>query len=115
MDIISSRVIINEVSGTPDIDDSFLDDELMNLAVVDENPWFADIANYLASGVVPTGLTIHYSKKFFNDLRYYYWDNSLLRKSCADNMLRLYILEVEIHSIIKYYYYIPCGGICNCI
>ena len=65
-----SRLVVDEVSGTPDIDDSFPDDELMYLAAVDGTPWFADIANYLASGVLPTGLFTHYSKKFFHDLRY---------------------------------------------
>ena len=67
-----SRLVLDEVLGIPDIDDSFPDDQLMNLADVDETPWFADIANYLASGVLPTGLFAHYSKKFFHDLRYYY-------------------------------------------
>ena len=65
-----SRLVLDEVSGTPDIDDSFLDEQLTNLADVDETPWFADIANYLTSGVLPTGLSAHYSKKFFHDLRY---------------------------------------------
>ena len=60
-----SRLVVDEVSGMPDIDDSFPDDQLMNLAAVDETPWFADIANYLASGLVPIDLTTHYSKKFF--------------------------------------------------
>ena len=64
------RLVIDEVSSTPEIDDSFPDDELMYLAAVDGTPWFADIANYLASGVLPTGLFTHYSKKFFHDLRY---------------------------------------------
>ena len=54
-----SRLVLDEVSSTLDIDDSFLDDQLMNLAAVDETPWFADIANCLASGVLPTGLFAH--------------------------------------------------------
>ena len=94
----------------PDIDDSFPDDQLMNLAAVDETPWFADIANYLASGLVPIDLTTHYSKKFFQDLRYYYWDDPLLFKSCANGMLRRCIPEVEVHSNIEHYHDLPCGG-----
>ena len=33
-----SRLVLDEVSGTPDMDDSFPDDQLMNLAAVDETP-----------------------------------------------------------------------------
>ena len=56
-----SKLVIDEVSSTPDIDNSFPDDQLMNLAAIDETPWFADIANYLASGIVPTGRFAHKS------------------------------------------------------
>ena len=59
-----SRLVLDEVSGTPDIDHSFPDDQLMNLTAVDETPWFTDITNYLASGVLRTGFSAHYSKKF---------------------------------------------------
>ena len=82
----------------------------MNLRAVDKTPWFANIANYLASGVLLTGLSAHYSKKFFHDLRYYYWDDPLLFKSCADNTLRRCVPEVEVHSIIKHCHDLPCGG-----
>ena len=33
-----SRLVIDEVSGTPNIDNSFLE-QIMNLAAVDETPW----------------------------------------------------------------------------
>ena len=77
----------------------FLDDQLMNLASVDETPWFADIANYLASGVLPTGLSAYYSKKFFYDLRYYYL-RLVQTACCAVAFLRLrYILSQSIVMI----------------
>ena len=98
------------MSGAPDIDDSFPDDRLMSLAAVDETPWFSDIANYLASRVLPTGLSTHYNKKFFHDLRYYNWEDPLLFKSCADGMLRCCDHEVEVHSIMQHCHDLPCGG-----
>ena len=61
-----SRLVLDKVSGAPDINDFFPDDQLMSLVAVDETPWFADIANYLASGVLPTGLFAHYSKKLIS-------------------------------------------------
>ena len=38
--------------------------------VLSVTPWFADIANYLACGVLPSNLTYHQKKKFF-DLKSY--------------------------------------------
>ena len=104
------RLVIDEVSSTPEIDDSFPDDQLMNLAPVDETSWFANTANYLASRVLPTGLSAHYRKNFFHDLRYYYWDDPLLFRSCANDMLHCCALEFEVQSIIKHYHDLPCGG-----
>nr|GEW87259.1 hypothetical protein [Tanacetum cinerariifolium]GEX10244.1 hypothetical protein [Tanacetum cinerariifolium] len=36
-------------------------------------PWYADYANYLASRVLPFCSTRQEKKKFFNDLRHYFW------------------------------------------
>ena len=59
-----SRLVLDEVSGTPDIDDSFPNDQLMVLADADGSPWFVEIANYLASGVQPSRLNAYQRKKF---------------------------------------------------
>lgn len=82
----------------------------MILTVVDGTPWFIDIEKSLARGAIPAYLNTHYSKKFFHDINYYYGDDPLLFQSNADNMMHSYVLEVEIHSIIKYRHVLPCGG-----
>jgi reverse transcriptase-like protein len=94
------RLVLDEVSGAPDIDDSFPDDQLMILTDVDKTPWLADIANCLASGVLPTVLSEHYRKQFLRDLRYYYWDDPLLFRSCGDGMLRRCVPEFEVHYVM---------------
>ena len=59
-----SRFVLDEVSSTPDIDVSFPDDQLIFLADADGSPWFAEIVNYLASGVQPSRLNAYQRKKF---------------------------------------------------
>ena len=38
-------------------------------------PWFADFANYLASGILPHGLSSYQKKMFFYDIRSYFWES----------------------------------------
>ena len=69
-----------------DIDDSFPEEklfvvcQLMNL----ETPWFVDVANYLAAKVLPNDLDYHARRKFFLDLKYYYWEDPFLFRICGD-------------------------------
>ncbi|GKA94238.1 hypothetical protein Tco_0816224, partial [Tanacetum coccineum] len=43
--------------------------------------WFADIANYHARNFVVKGMSSQQKKKFFKDIKHYFWDDpySLLR------------------------------------
>nr|GEX63660.1 reverse transcriptase domain-containing protein [Tanacetum cinerariifolium] len=41
-------------------------------------PWFADIANFHAGNFIKKGLTSQQKKKFFNDVKHYFWDDPYL-------------------------------------
>ncbi|XP_070022245.1 uncharacterized protein [Nicotiana sylvestris] len=51
-----------------DIIETFLDEQLLAMTM-EEASWYADIANYLASGIVPYELSSMQKKKFFRDCR----------------------------------------------
>ena len=47
------------------IDDTFLNEQILVLSHAEISPWFADIANYLATGTIPSELTFHQNNRFF--------------------------------------------------
>ena len=73
-------------------------------------PWFADIANYLASGVMLHDLSSHQKKKFFHDIKHYFWEESFLYKLCKDGIYRRCLPEEEIQSVISHCHDSPCEG-----
>ncbi|GKB56501.1 reverse transcriptase domain-containing protein [Tanacetum coccineum] len=47
-------------------------------------PWFADIANYHAGNFIIKGMSSQQKKKFFKDVKHYFWDDPYLFRICAD-------------------------------
>nr|GEX05492.1 reverse transcriptase domain-containing protein [Tanacetum cinerariifolium] len=47
-------------------------------------PWFADIENYNARNFIVKGMSSQQKKKFFKDVKHYFWDDPYLFKICAD-------------------------------
>nr|GEU95445.1 reverse transcriptase domain-containing protein [Tanacetum cinerariifolium] len=50
--------------------------------------WFADIANYHARNFVVKGMSSQQKKKFFKDVKHYFWDDPYLFRICADQVFR---------------------------
>ncbi|KAI3510680.1 hypothetical protein L1887_17812 [Cichorium endivia] len=107
-DHLSRLELHKDVRSLP-IDDSFPDDQLFAVSNNDQ-PWFADFVNFLACDVSPHGLTSHQRKKFFHDVKQYFWDDPFLYKSCSDGVLRRCVPEEETASIIAHCHTLPCGG-----
>ncbi|GJS87073.1 reverse transcriptase domain-containing protein [Tanacetum coccineum] len=51
-------------------------------------PWFADIANYHAGNFVVKGMSSQQKKKFFKDVKHYFWDDPYLFRIGADQVIR---------------------------
>ena len=88
-----SRIENTEANDDSDIDDNFPEEALLNLST--EEPWFADIANYLAGKILRKGMTHQQKKKFFYDLRHYFWDDPHLHKEGVDGVIRRCVPEHE--------------------
>ena len=67
------------------INDFFPDEQLF--AVREEEPWFADIVNYLVSNVIPTELSYAQRKKFLHKVKWYRWDEPFLFRQGADQVI----------------------------
>nr|GEU56637.1 reverse transcriptase domain-containing protein [Tanacetum cinerariifolium] len=51
-------------------------------------PWFADFANYHAGNFIVKEMSSQQKKKFFKDVKHYFWDDPYLFKICADQVIR---------------------------
>ncbi|GKE16036.1 reverse transcriptase domain-containing protein [Tanacetum coccineum] len=73
-----------------EINDNFLHESLSMISLNPDNkpPWFADIANYLVRNVLVKGMSSQQKKKFFKDIRHYFWDDPYLFRICADQIIR---------------------------
>ncbi|XP_070046405.1 uncharacterized protein [Nicotiana tomentosiformis] len=64
-------------------------------------PWFADLANYLVSGIVPNEFSSNRRKKLKRDCLDYYWDEPYLFRICTDGVIRRCVPEEEQMGIIE--------------
>ena len=95
-----------------DIDDCFPEEKLLAVCqLMDlETPWFADVANYLAARVLPNDLDYHARRKFFSDLKYYYWEDPFLFRICGDQVIRRCVTHEEGWKILNACHSGPTGG-----
>ncbi|GJY73828.1 reverse transcriptase domain-containing protein [Tanacetum coccineum] len=63
-----------------EIRDLFPEEQLMAISDKNNEPLYADYANYLASRGLPFRSTRQEKQKFFSDLRHYFWDEPFLFK-----------------------------------
>ncbi|GKB60112.1 hypothetical protein Tco_0916298 [Tanacetum coccineum] len=104
-----SRIKNDETSDDSEVDDNFPGDALMEINTEDE-PWFADFANYLVSDIIPKGMTYQQKNKFFSDLKHYFWEEPYLFKVCSDGMIRRCVSGPETQTILDQCHHGPTGG-----
>ncbi|GKF51967.1 hypothetical protein Tco_0148434, partial [Tanacetum coccineum] len=64
-------------------------------------PWFADFANYHVGNFVIKGMTSQQKRKFFKDVKHYFWDDPFLFKICADQVIRRCVHGKEAFNILE--------------
>ncbi|GKA18464.1 hypothetical protein Tco_0698379 [Tanacetum coccineum] len=80
------------VFDTKEINETFPLETLNTVTSHDNQstPWFADIANYHAGNFLIKGMSIQQKRKFFKDIKHYFWDDPYHFHTCADqNNLRI--------------------------
>ena len=85
--------IIQEEESLP-LQDNFFDEQLLLVNV--QNPWYANLVNYLATKQLLAYLSKVQREKIKSDSKYYIWDDPYLWKQCPDQII---ILIVEIFDI----------------
>ncbi|GKC77296.1 hypothetical protein Tco_1128070 [Tanacetum coccineum] len=72
--------------------------------------WFADIANYHVGNFIVKGMSSQQKKKFFKDVKHYFWDDPYLFRICADQMIRQCVHSQESVDILTACHNGPTGG-----
>ena len=92
------------------VNDEFPDEKLFAIENKRAVPWFADYVNYLVAKVIPPEFNYQKKKRFFAHLKHYYWEEPILYRHCADQVIRRCVPEDEMHSILDHCHTLPCGG-----
>nr|GEU98494.1 DNA-directed DNA polymerase [Tanacetum cinerariifolium] len=98
-----------DVSENKDINENF---PLETLGVISSEStlWFADYANFHARNFIVKGMSSQQKKKFFKDVKHYFWDDPYLFRICADQIIRRYVHGQEAFDILKSCHEGPTGG-----
>nr|GEW95748.1 reverse transcriptase domain-containing protein [Tanacetum cinerariifolium] len=94
-----------------EINETFPLESLNKIAHNDPStPWYADLANYHARNFIIKGMTSQQKKKFSKDARHYFWDNSYLFRTCADQLIQRCVAGKEAIDILNACHSGPTGG-----
>ncbi|GJU48527.1 reverse transcriptase domain-containing protein [Tanacetum coccineum] len=98
-----------DVLENKDINEHF---PLETLGVISNGstPWFADFANYHAGNFIIKGMSTQQKRKFFKDVKHYFWDDPYLFCICADQIIRRCVSGHEALEILKACHEGPTGG-----
>ncbi|XP_061349708.1 uncharacterized protein LOC133294952 [Gastrolobium bilobum] len=91
------------------IKDAFPDEQLFVITIAIA-PWYADIANYIVSGILPNNMSSQQRNRFIHDCKYYLWDEPYLFKRCPDQIIRRCVPEGEIRVILEHCHSSPYRG-----
>ena len=79
---------------------------------VGQEPWFADLANYLVTGDLPEVLSDTKAQrlKIKSEAKYYFWDDPYLWKIGADQVIRRCVPDLEQRDVLTHCHSLACGG-----
>lgn len=86
-------------------------DEQLFVVSLTQVPWYADYVNYLVSNVINPDFTYQQRKKFFSEVKHYYWEVPFLYKHCSNQVIRRCVPEEGIESILRHCHSLEVGGL----
>ncbi|XP_058203012.1 uncharacterized protein LOC131317482 [Rhododendron vialii] len=104
-----SRILVDSSCDIVPLHDSFPDEQLFEVSQV-RPPWYAFIVNYLATGEIPSHWSRLDKDRFFSQVGHYLWEDPILFKYCADQVIRRCVPQCEYHSILTFCHTLECGG-----
>ncbi|GKB20002.1 reverse transcriptase domain-containing protein [Tanacetum coccineum] len=95
-----------------EIADEFPDEYLMMLKTMfnDDEPWYADFVNYIAGKVVPPKWTSEKRKRFYSQVKSYFWDEPHAFKLCSNNIMRRCVTGSNVFEILAHCHSGPTEG-----
>ena len=102
-----SKLTIAHNTHSPPINDEFPKESLL---LVENAPWYAHIANFLAIGEIPAVWKAQDKKYFFAKIHSYYWEEPFLFKYCTDQIIRRCVPKKEQQGILRHCHESACGG-----
>ncbi|GKD60907.1 reverse transcriptase domain-containing protein [Tanacetum coccineum] len=101
-----------EVLTEREFADKFSDEHLKVLKpkFKDDEPWYAYFVNYIIGKVVPPNWTFKKRKRFFLQVKTYFWEEPYAFKLCADNIMRRCVAGSETLEILAHCHSGPIGG-----
>ena len=92
------------------INDDFPDEQLLVIEKKEPILWFADSVNYLVARVLLPKFSYQQKKRFFAQLKHYYWEEPIMYKHCVNQEIRRCVPKEEIESILSHCHTLACGG-----
>ncbi|GJY48385.1 reverse transcriptase domain-containing protein [Tanacetum coccineum] len=96
-----------------EITDKFPNEHLIILKTKlnDDEPWYADYVNYIVGKIVPLNWTPKKRRRFFSQVKNYFWDEPYAFKLCPENVMRRCVAGNKILEILAHYHSGPTGVI----
>nr|GEW75772.1 reverse transcriptase domain-containing protein [Tanacetum cinerariifolium] len=98
-----------DVFENKDINENFPLETLCKISSV-STPWFSDFANFHARNFIIKGMSSQQKKKFFKDVRHYFWDDPYLFRMCTDQIIQRCVHGQEANDILRACHEGPTGG-----
>ena len=90
-----------------EIEENFPDEQLFQMSV--QTPWYADIVNFLACGIMPLEFNNQQKRKLRANARLYIWDDPLLFRRGAYHIIIRCVPETEHAGIVDNCHSSPYG------